>query len=78
MITGQWTPVANLSLYQLMPDTRGYMTYEGSMTEPGKRNFTETFVISKMNNCFNGLIPFALKFPLLEFEIGEWDITFTE
>ena len=34
---GQSTPLAQLSLAQLMPDTRGYLTYGGSMTEPGDK-----------------------------------------
>ena len=34
----------NFSLFKLLPDTRGYITYEGSLTEPGCQE-TVTWII---------------------------------
>lgn len=34
-ISGDTAPVRYLSLKSLLPDTTGYMTYEGSTTHPG-------------------------------------------
>ena len=41
---GQTTQIMNFSLLKLLPETRGYITYEGSMTEPGCQE-TVTWVI---------------------------------
>ena len=42
--TGQTTQIMNFSLLKLLPETRGYITYEGSMTEPGCQE-TVTWII---------------------------------
>ena len=43
-LVGQSTQINNFSLLKLLPETRGYITYEGSMTEPGCQE-TVTWVI---------------------------------
>ena len=41
---GQTAQIRNFSLLKLLPETRGYITYEGSMTEPGCQE-TVTWII---------------------------------
>ena len=41
---GQTAWIRNFSLLKLLPETRGYITYEGSMTEPGCQE-TVTWII---------------------------------
>ena len=41
---GQTAQIRNFSLLNLLPESRGYITYEGSMTEPGCQE-TVTWII---------------------------------
>ena len=41
---GQTAQIRSFSLLKLLPETRGYITYEGSMTEPGCQE-TVTWII---------------------------------
>ncbi|KAG8035675.1 hypothetical protein G9C98_001103 [Cotesia typhae] len=43
----QKAPVGHLSLKELMPDTDGYMTYEGSTTHPGCWETTVWVIVNK-------------------------------
>ena len=47
LITGQQTRIRHLSLSDLMPPTEDYMTYEGSMTQPGCHETITWIVMNK-------------------------------
>ncbi|KAK0084823.1 hypothetical protein PV325_006372 [Microctonus aethiopoides] len=47
MIESQTAPVGHLSLKELLPETEGYMTYEGSTTHPGCWETTVWIILNK-------------------------------
>ncbi|XP_068224779.1 carbonic anhydrase-related protein 10-like [Palaemon carinicauda] len=44
---GSWTPVEHLSIHGLLPSTKNYMTYEGSLTQPPCHETVTWIVINK-------------------------------
>ena len=47
MCAGQTTSIEKFSVSKLMPETRGYITYDGSMTEPGCQETVTWIIMNK-------------------------------